>query len=503
MYYVNSMKQTLKHNRWLVLFAALLASLPVVINMTTLHVAIPTLTTSLKATGTQVLWIIDIYALMMSGLLIPMGTLADKIGSRKLMLNGLLLFLIASVFASLVTSANLLIVARAATAFGAAMIMPSILSIIRTVFEDDKERALALGAWSTVGAAGGAIGPLIGGYILTHSSWNWVFLINAPLIALILPLGYIVYPKSQTTSSSKWSIDQALILVVGLIGCVYALKSFFKGDVSPVEKFGSLAIGLSAIFVFIRIQLRSKNPLLDLGLFKKPAICVGLVLALLVAGAMAGVEFTIAQELQFVFGKTPLEAGAVMLPLMLATAIGGPVSGFFVGRYGVRSVATTSLLVSAGCLFSLAAADFSTMNALIITSLFLLGLFLAVGLTASSIAIMSAAPPEKAGAAGSIEAVGYELGMGLGITLFGLLLAQSYRKAIQVPAEIASSIPVQGTLSIGDTMIAAKALDSASAETLVSAAKVAFSSAHQNVLVSAGAVIALVAIAVFVVLKKK
>ncbi|AFY02415.1 MFS transporter [Bdellovibrio bacteriovorus] len=494
------MENTLKHNKWLILFAALLASLPVVINMTTLHVAIPTLTTSLQASGTQVLWIIDIYALMMSGLLIPMGTLADRVGGRKMILVGLTVFLSASFVASWASSANFLIFARAATAFGAAMIMPSILSIIRIAFDNEKERALALGAWATVGAAGGAIGPLIGGYLLTHFSWSYVFLMNVPLILIIIPFGVMVYPKSAVQPSGKWAFDQALLLIVGLISCIYAVKSAFKADISILELSGTLALGALSLFVFFRKQKTSEFPLLDLELFKKQEIRVGLLLALVVSGAMAGVEFTIAQELQFVFDKTPLQAGSVMLPLMLATGLGGPVSGYLVGTFGVRLVATVSLLVSAACLLTLTIADFGSIGPVIVGSLFILGLSLAIGLTASSIAIMNAAPPEKAGAAGSIEAVGYELGMGLGITFFGLMMSASYRHAITQASEVIATLPKQATLTIGDTMIAAKQFDPSTTEAILAAAKTAFSSAHQNVLVTAGVMIALVGIIVFVLL---
>lgn len=498
----NTLSQETTHNRWLVLFAALVASLPVIINMTTLHVAIPTLTTTLSATGTQVLWIIDIYALMMAGLLIPMGTLADRVGARKLLLTGLILFLVASIFASLVSSANLLIVARAATSFGAAMILPSILSTIRTVFADEKERGLALGTWGTVGAAGGAIGPLVGGFLLSKYSWNSVFLINVPLILLIFPLGYLVYPKVKAVTTGKWAVDQALLLVVGLIACIYGVKAIFKADTNVAELVAVFALGATALSVFTRMQYNSANPLLDISLLKEPAIRVGVILALVVCAAMAGVEFTIAQEMQFVFERSPLQAASVMLPLMLATGVGGPIAGLFVGRFGVRLVATGSLLVSAASLGMLAASNFSNINLIIIISLILLGLSLAVGLTSSSIAIMNTAPPDKAGAAGSIETVGYELGMGLGITIFGLLLSATYRNTIQVPVDLAGTLAKQATLSIGDTMIAAKQLETTTAEALMTSAKVAFSSAHQTVLATAAILIAVVAISVFVVLGK-
>src|SRR5690606_31937369 len=174
-------------NRWLVLLAVMLAFLPVVIDMTILHIAVPSLTLALGATGTEILWIIDIYPLVMAGLLVPMGTLADRVGHRRMLLTGLGVFLVASVAAAFSPSAIALIGARVLLAVGAAMIMPNILAIIRQTFEDEKERAVALGLWGTIGAAGSAIGPLAGGFLLEHFWWGSVFLINVPVMLVVWP----------------------------------------------------------------------------------------------------------------------------------------------------------------------------------------------------------------------------------------------------------------------------------------------------------------------------
>jgi len=154
-------------NRWLVLLAVMMAFMPIVVDMTILHIAVPSLTLALGATGTEILWIIDIYPLMMAGLLVPMGTLADKVGHRRMLLTGLVIFLAASVAAAFSTSAAMLIGARVVLALGASMVMPSILATIRQTFEDSRERAIALGLWGTIGSAGAALGPL-----LVVSCWN-------------------------------------------------------------------------------------------------------------------------------------------------------------------------------------------------------------------------------------------------------------------------------------------------------------------------------------------
>lgn len=487
-------------NRWLVLLAVMLAFLPVVIDMTILHIAVPSLTLALGASGTEILWIIDIYPLMMAGLLVPMGTLADRVGHRRMLLTGLLIFLAASVFAAFAPNAAVLIGARVALAFGASMIMPNVLAIIRQTFEDSRERALALGLWGTVGSAGAALGPLAGGALLEHFWWGSVFLINVPVMMVVWPLAFFAIPRRKTEASGSWSIGQALVLIAGLIATVYAIKSGFKAGNAPVVTAASLLVGIGLLVWFVRQQMRAPSPMLDLSLFSRPAITMGMIMALVVCGALAGVELTLAQELQFVVGYSPLQAGLFMLPLVLASGIGGPLAGFAVGFAGLRLVAAASLAVAALSLAGLALSDFHNPGFGLVALMVALGLALSIGLTASSIAIMSSAPADKAGVAGSLEGTGYELGAGLGVTFFGVLLTSIYAAALQIPADMAQTLPAAASHSIGETMFAAEQLGSAGAP-LAEAARAAFSDAHGVVLFGAAGLIGVLSLAVLVALR--
>lgn len=486
--------------RWLVLLAVMLAFLPVVLDMTILHVAVPTLTQALAASNTQVLWIIDIYPLLMAGLLVPMGTLADRVGNRRILLTGLTVFGLASALAAFAPSAPMLIAARMLLALGGAMIMPCVLGIIRRTFEDPAERGLALGLWGTVGAAGAAVGPLIGGALLGHFWWGSVFLVNVPVMLIVLPACWLLLPRREEISPGHWAIGQALLLILGMIATVYAIKAGFGAKQPLPVVLLVLALGAVLLSIFVRLQLRSPEPMLDLSLFSHPAIVAGIIMAVVASGSLAGVELTLAQELQYVLDKTPLQAGLFMIPLMAAAALGGPVAGWLSGRFGLRPVACLSLAVSAGALAGLAVTDFRAPGLIVPVLLAALGLALSIGLTASSIAIMGAADTSEAGAAGSLEATGYELGSGLGITLFGVFMSVVFGRHLVLPEGVPAALADQASRSIGDVYIAAQQLGAGPGAAVISAGKAAFSATHSVLLTTAALLMGLLTGLVFFLL---
>lgn len=487
--------------RWLALLAVMLAFLPVVLDMTILHVAVPTLTLDLRASGAQALWIIDIYPLLMAGLVVPMGALADKIGARRLLLTGLMIFGVASTCAAYASTPALLIASRGLLAMGGAMIMPTVLGLIRKTFEDESERAMALGFWGTVGAAGAAVGPLIGGALLAHFWWGSVFLINVPVMLLVAPACFLLLPKDDAVTPGRWPIGQAALVIVAMIALVYSLKAAVSAKHDTAVIVVVFLAGAATLAVFIRMQLRSRDPMLNLTLFSRPAILAGIIMALVVSGALSGVELTLAQELQYVLSKTPLEAGIYLIPIMAAAAVGGPLAGKLTTAFGLRAVASTSLFLAASALILLSISDLATPGLVVPALLGSLGLTLSIGLTASSIAIMSAVEASEGASAGALEATAYELGAGFGITLFGVFTSLLFSRAITMPDSISPELAGQASRSIGDTMIVAGRLPANEAQPLIAAGQAAFDSAHSTLLIVAGALLLGLSISVSFLLK--
>ncbi|XOQ08822.1 MAG: MFS domain-containing protein [Serratia liquefaciens] len=294
------------NNRWLILAMISSALFLIIIDMTVLYTALPRLTLALDASASQKLWIVNAYPLVVAGLLPGAGMLSDRIGHKRLFIAGLPVFAVASLCAAFSPSAEWLIAARVFLAVGAAMMMPATLSIVRHVFTDERERALAIGIWAAVASGGAAIGPVVGGVLLEYFWWGSVFLINVPVVLAVLPFAWRLIPHCGGENKSPYDIIGSVQIMAGLVGCIYALKELSKAAPSFTALAIAAAIGVVSLWLFVRRQRRARYPMIDFSLFQNRLFAGGVGVALVSMIALVGVELVLTQRLQLVLELTRL-----------------------------------------------------------------------------------------------------------------------------------------------------------------------------------------------------
>ncbi|KAF7597989.1 MAG: MFS transporter [Candidatus Dactylopiibacterium carminicum] len=467
-------------NRWLVLVIVSVALFLIVIDMTVLYTALPRLTHDLAASAAEKLWIVNTYPLVVAGLLPGAGTLGDRLGHKRLFLAGLMVFGVASACAAYSPGAALLIASRALLAVGAAMMMPATLSIIRHTFQDDDERAFAIGVWAAVASGGAALGPVVGGLLLLeHFWWGSVFLINVPIVLLALPLAWRLIPAREGDSTRRWDLLGSLQIMVGLVSLAYAIKALGHRSPSLAAVTIATLLGCGFVLLFVRRQRRSAAPLIDFALFRNRRFSSGVAAAITASVALIGIELVFTQRLQLVLGLSPLQAAYLILPIPLAAFIAGPLAGLALKWLDPGRMMATALAVSALGTLGLMLTYAGSLGPLL-ASLTVLGLGLGTVITGASSAIMLNAPAERAGMAAAVEEVSYELGGAIGVALLGSVLSMVYSASLSLPIGLAVAETARDSLD--EALIAAEALTPGAAAQLVTLARGAFDEAFVMVL---------------------
>jgi MFS transporter, DHA2 family, multidrug resistance protein len=293
---------------WIGLAVLALACLLYAMDLTVLHLAVPSLSADLQPTSSQLLWITDIYGFMVAGFLIAIGTLGDRIGRRRLLLLGAAAFGVVSVFAALSTSPEMLIASRALLGIAGATLAPATLSLIFSMFLDPRQRQVAIGIWITSFSVGGAIGPVLGGVLLERFWWGSVFLLALPVMALLLVLGPLVLPEYRAPDAGRLDLVSAAMSLLAVLALVFGLKRVAQDGIGPVAV-AAVLVGLVVGVAFARRQLRLADPMIDLRLFRNRAFNASLATNLLGIFIVVGYFLFVAQYLQLVLGLSPLQAG--------------------------------------------------------------------------------------------------------------------------------------------------------------------------------------------------
>ncbi|MFD0025739.1 MFS transporter [Streptomyces sp. NPDC058382] len=476
-------------NRWVVLVVLCLSLLLVALDATVLHVAVPAVTEDLRPSAVGLLWIVDAYPLVCASLLILFGTLGDRVGRRRILLLGYALFGVASAVAAMADSAGVLIAARALLGVGGAMIMPATLSILRQVFPDRRERAMAIGVWSAVAAVGAATGPVIGGFLVEHFWWGSVFLINIPLMALILPLGRLLLPESRGSNDGPWDVFGALMAAAGVLGVVLGVKRAGTGEgLFAPATLVPLLVGAALLVAFVRRQKRRAHPLIDIGMFARPAFSTAVGCIVLAMLALVGLELIAVQYLQLVLGLSPLETGLRLLPLTFAAMAAGATGSYTLRRIGPRRMVGWGFVLTAVSVLMLTAMGQHDRPGLLTASFVVLGFGLQSTLFGAYESMLSEAPAERAGGAAAIGETSYQLGAGMGIALLGSVMNAAYTPGLsKLPQEgVPDSAGAAAAHSLGEAYQVASRLGGPLGQVLRSTARDAFiDGLHITLLVSA------------------
>jgi DHA2 family multidrug resistance protein-like MFS transporter len=434
---------------WIGLAVLALACLLYVMDLTVLHLAVPSISEDLHPSSAQLLWIIDIYGFMVAGFLVTMGTLGDRIGRRRLLLVGAAAFGAVSVLAAFSTSPEMLIASRALLGIAGATLAPSTLSLIFAMFEDPKQRSVAIGVWISAFSAGSAIGPVLGGIMLEHFWWGSVFLLALPVMALLLVLGPIVLPEYRAPDAGRLDLPSAGLSLIAVLALIFGLKQVAQDGIG-LAPLAAVAVGIAAGVGWVRRQLTLTDPMIDVRLFRIPSFSAALAVNFLAIFMAVGYFLFVAQYLQLVLGLSPLTAGLWSVPSAIGFVVGSNIAPRIVGRVRPAWIIGAGLAVAGagiGLLTRVGGAD--GLPVLVVASIVIsLGFGPVMGLTTEL--IVGSAPPERAGAASGISETAVELGGALGISILGSIGVAIYRG--EVAASIPAAIPASAVAAARDTL---------------------------------------------------
>jgi MFS transporter, DHA2 family, multidrug resistance protein len=460
---------------WIGLAVLALACVLYVMDLTVLYLAIPAISADLQPTSAQLLWIIDIYGFFVAGSLITMGTLGDRIGRRRLLMVGATAFGLVSILAAWSSTAEWLIVSRALLGIAGATLAPSTLSLIFHMFQDPRQRSIAVGFWIASFSAGEAIGPPLGGIMLEHFWWGSVFLLALPVVAALLILGPRVLPEYRDPHAGRLDLVSAAMSVVAVLAVIFGLKELAQDGLSVIAA-AAIVAGVAVTVVFVVRQRRLTDPMIDVGLFRLRVFNAALAANFLAIFIAAGYFLFVAQYLQLVIGLSPLEAGLWSLPSAVAFIIGSQLVPRLL--YGMRPayvIAGGLALASIGLGLLTQVGVTSGLVPLIAGSVIIsLGLAPVFGVTTEL--IVGAAPPEQAGAASGISETASELGGALGIAILGSVGLAIYRSELanRLPAAVPSDVVEAARDTLGSAAAAAAQLPGDLGAAVLAAARAAF-----------------------------
>ncbi len=482
---------------WVGLSVLALPAFVIALDFSVLNLAVPEISRQLMPSASGLLWIVDIYGFMLAGFLVTMGTLGDRLGRRRLLMIGAAGFGLASVAAAYSPNAGMLVGARAVLGIAGATLMPSTLSLISSMFREERQRTLAIAVWSVSLPLGGAVGPLIGGAMLQSFWWGSVFLLAVPVMVLLLATGPVLLPEYRDTTAGRPDFLSVGLSLAAILPVVYGLTEIAAGG-SLLVPAGTVAAGLLVGWVFVRRQRTLADPLIDPRLFREPGFSAALGINTLTYFVILGMLLLTSQYLQLVLGMSTLRAGLWMLPTM-----GGLIGGSLLTPLSTRRLhpafAMAAGLAVAATGFGLLTQTSALGLAAVVTGSAVFGLGLAPVTNLVVGLVLGSAPPKLAGAASGLSEASTEFGGALGIAILGSVgtAIYHYRVMGHIPPGISGPAARAIGATLGDATTTAGRLHAQTAGAVLVSARSAFTTGVDVVAgVSTVIVVALAVVAV-------
>ena len=421
--------------RWAILGVLVVSLLVVVLDNTILNIALPTIQSDLAASPGELVWAVDSYILVFAALLFTWGALGDRLGRKRVLVIGLIIFGSASALSAFALNAEMLIASRALMGVGGAAVLPTTLAIITVVFPPH-ERGKAIGMWAGAVGAAVALGPIVGGALLqnpglfrwlTGNDWGSVFLINVPIVIVgIIAIARVV-PESRNPDPRRLDIPGLLLSIVGLTALIYGIiHASETKNWLEVSVLGPIALGVAILAIFLYLEHRSDHPSFDVSLFKNRGYAVSLVAVSLAFFALSGITFSLPFYLQVLRGYDTLTAGLCFVPFAIGQLLAAPRSASTVARFGYRSVMTVGLALVGVSLLALVFVSIDTPIWILLISFFAFGLGMGNVIAPASTVMQNVLPLARAGAGSAVQNTVRQVGGALGVAIVGTVLATQY-----------------------------------------------------------------------------
>lgn len=409
--------------RWWALLAVSLATFLAFLDNNVVNVALPAIQRHLGLSLSGLEWVVSSYILVLSGLMLVGGRLADLFGRRLLVLVGISVFTLASLLAGLAGDATVLITARALQGVGAAAMLPPMLAIIQELFTDERERSRALGTWMAVGALALALGPFLGGVISQHLTWGWIFLINVPFGVVTFALAVATLPRMRQTTRARLDVPGLLTSATALFTVTYALIEGHDRGWTSAAILTCFAVSAVAAAAFVALEQRRHDPMVDLAIFRSRVFSGGMTILMLWGFGVMGIYFFTALYLQNVLGLSPTTAGASLIPMALAMAVTAPLAPALSRRIGTNVAVALGAAIMVAAMVGLAGIGAHGHVTDLLLPFIAAGVGSGLIMTPVNDSVLGVLPPVRAAAGGAVLNAVREVSGLLGITIFGAILS--------------------------------------------------------------------------------